>query len=147
MKRIVLYVLILNALWFAPLNRIEIANLEPVRGIWLSRRNDQIYLETDTGSYGTGRTLPDALNNLKETSPGIIYLDTAEYLLVSETATEEIVALAPYVKKYVLLCQWEGEGKIETAVKYADAHKLGTKICHWKTGDKLPNLPLQNLPK
>lgn len=142
MKRMILYILILNALWFAPLNRIEIANLEPVRGIWLSRYNDQILLQTDTGSQGTGQTLSDALNNLKATSSGIVYLDTAEYLLVSENATGEITALAPYVKKSVRLCKWEGEGELETAVKYANAHKLGTKICHWKTGDKLPKLPL-----
>ncbi len=147
MTRIILYILILNALWFAPLNRMEIADLEPVRAVWLCRQDDRILLETDTGSYGTGPTVTDALQNLKETSTGIVYLDTAEYLLVSETATEEITALAPYVKKSVRLCQWEGEGDIEEAAQYANAHKIGTKICHWKTDDKLPNLTLQNPSK
>ena len=147
MKRLFLYILILNALWFAPLNRIEIANLEPVRAVWLGRQNDQIHLETDTGSRGTGQTVTDALVNLKETSSGIVYLDTAEYLLVSEDATKEITALVPYVKKSVRLCQWDGEGDMEWAVKYVNAHKIGTKIRHWRTDDKLPNLPSQNLSK
>ena len=147
MKRLFLYILILNALWFAPLNRVEIANLEPVRAVWLDWQNDQIHLETDTGSRGTGQTVTDALVNLKETSSGIVYLDTAEYLLVSEDATKEITALVPYVKKSVRLCQWDGEGDMEWAVKYVNAHKIGTKIRHWKTDDKLPNLPSQNLSK
>lgn len=147
MIRIILYILILNALWFAPLNRVEIANLEPIQAVWMNKEDGQILLKTDTGSRGTGQTVADALANLKETSPSIVYLDTAEYLLVSENAEEEIAALAPYVKKSVRLCQWDGEGDVEWAVKYANAHKIGTKICHWKTADKLPNLTLQNPSK
>ena len=98
-------------------------------------------------SRGAGQTVAEALADLKETSPGVVYLDTAEYLLVSETATEEITALVPYVKKSARLCRWEGEDDLETAANYAHAHKIGTKICHWKTDDKLPNLTLQNSPK
>ena len=147
MKRLILYILILNALWFAPLDRVEIAELEPVRGLWLYREDGETVLETDTGSRGTGETLSEALENMKTTSPGIVYLDTAEYLFVSETAIEEIPELACNLKRSVRMCLWEGTGDMETAIKYANARKLGTKICRWRTSDKLPNLSLQNTAK
>ena len=147
MIRKILYVLILNILWFAPLNRIDIADLEPVRAVWMSAEEGGVVLETDTGSRGTGQTVAGAFADLKETSPGIVYLDTAEYILLPESALAYIGELIPYVKQNTQLCLWDGEGELETAVKYARAHKIGTKIRHWKIGDKLPNLPPQNLSK
>ena len=143
MKRILCYILILNALWFVPLDRIDIADLAPVRGVWLSVEEGNLTLETDTGARGTGTTVEEALQNLKKTSLGIVYLDTAEYVLLSESAIEHIGGLIPYIKQSAHLCLWDGEGEIETAIKYAHAHKLGTKIRHWKTDVKLPNLPPQ----
>ena len=147
MKRILIYILILNALWFAPLDRVDVADLEPVRGVFMYTENGKLALKTDTGAYGAGDGVEDALQNLKNASPGIVYLDTAEYVLLSENAIGFISQLTPHIKKSALLCLWDGEGEMEGAIKYAHAHKLGTKICHWKTGDKLPNLRPQKSTK
>ncbi len=138
--RIVLYVVILAALFFVPLQRVEIANLEPIQAVWMYRENGNIVLETDTEDEGSGVTVTDALADMKNNSSGIVYLDTAQYLFVSETAKEEIYAIQPYLKKSVRLCIWNGQGDLENAVKYADSHKIGLKIREWERVGNLPEL-------
>ena len=141
MKRWILYVLILGALLFIPLDRVEIANLEPVQAVWMYEEDGKIILETDTEDKGSGTTVEEALADMMQNSPGIIYLDTAQYLLVTET-TQQIPALEPYLRSAVRLCQWEGKGSLADAVKYADAHKIGEKLQNWNSDVKLPNLPI-----
>lgn len=139
--RIVLYVLILAALFFVPLQRVEIANLEPIQAVWMYRENGNVVLETDTEDKGSGVTVADALTDMKNNSSGIVYLDTAQYLFVSEAATEEIRVAQPYLKNSVRLCIWDGQGDFENAVKYADSHKIGLKIREWEKVGNLPELP------
>lgn len=141
MKRIILYVLILGALFFAPVESVEVAKLEPVQAVWMYMEGDSIVLETDTEDKGTGATVEEALADMKRRSAGIIYLDTAQYVLVTG-AELQIPALEPYIKGSVRLCQWGGNGDFAEAVKYADAHGIGTKVREWKPEVKLPNLPI-----
>ncbi len=141
MKRVILYILILTALLFAPLERVEIANLEPVQGVWMYVEDEKIVLETDTEDKGVGATAEEALMNMKQKSAGIIYLDTAQYLLVTN-AEHQIPVLQQYLKGTVQLCSWSGEGDLTEAVMYADAHNIGWKLQDWTPNVKLPNLPV-----
>lgn len=140
--RMILYILILFALFFVPLQRIEIANLEPIQTVWMYLENGRVVLETDTEDKGVGDAVEDALYDMKRKSDGIVYLDTAEYLFVSESAEEKIVVLQPYMKGSVRLCNWDGQGSVSEATKYADSHKLGVKLRDWGEGDKMTELPL-----
>ena len=70
-----------------------------------------------------------------------MYLDTAEYLLVSLSAHQKIPDVIPYVKPSVKLCSWNGEGKLEYAIKYIDSHKIGIKLRKWNCMDILPEIP------
>ena len=83
MKRMVLYGLILGALFFAPVESAEIAKLEPVQAVWMYMENDSVVLETDTQDKGAGATVEEALADMKRRSAGIIYLDTAQYVFVT----------------------------------------------------------------
>ena len=138
--RLMLYVIILVALFFVPLQRVNIANLEPIQGIWMCFENDTIVVETDTADRGTGDTVKQAIENMKQNSSGIVYLDTADYLFVSEDAQEEIAAMKPFVNKTVKLCQWDGESGFDDAIKYAESHKKGLQIKRWSEGSKLPEI-------
>ena len=141
MKHAILYILILGALFFAPVESAEVAKLEPVQAVWMYMEEDRIVLETDTEDKGSGATVEEALKDMKRKSAGIIYLDTAQFVLVTGTE-RQIAALVPYIKDSVRLCQWDGKGGLSEAVKYADAHAVGTEVRHWKPDVKVPNLPL-----
>ena len=139
--RIILYCIILLSLLFAPLQRIEIASLEPIQAVWLYQENEKIILQTDTENIGMGTTIEEALTNMKESSTGIVYLDTAQYVFVSVEAQQQIVMLRSFVKSSVRLCKWEGQGSIQEAVAHADARKIGVKLADWKQGSNLPEIP------
>ncbi|MBR4017437.1 MAG: hypothetical protein IKK11_06465 [Oscillospiraceae bacterium] len=138
--RILAYTLILSALFFVPLDRVEIADLEPIQAVWLFQDGEEIILKTDTEDIGKGATVQEALINMKENSSGIIYLDTAQYLLVSQSAQQQIADMQPYLKGSALVCIWNGQGDMSEAVKYADSHKVGGKLKNWKPDSELPSL-------
>lgn len=140
--RLLLYAIILGALFIVPLQGVEIANLKPIQAVWLDMKNGEVFLLTDTEDSGYGTTVDEALANMKHSSSGIVYLDTAQYLFVSESAEPKIIAIEPYLKPYVCLCRWDGRGDIREAVKYADAHKIGVKINSRMEVGNLPEIVL-----
>ena len=141
MTRAVLYILIIASLFFVPLQRVEIANLEPIQAVWVYEENGMVFLETDTEDKGAGYTAEEAMNDMKQNSTGVVYLDTAQYLFVADGVDRQISALRPYVKRKIRVCRWDGQGEITDAVKYADSHKIGQELKKWTEGSKMTELP------
>ena len=119
--RKVLYVVILALVFFAPVDRLDVSKLEPVRSVAMTMKGNQIVLKTDGGRMGKGKTVKDALENLKETTPAVIYLDTAEYLLVSKNAINRVEEIMQYLKKNVMIAPYYGTD-VKEETKYIESH-------------------------
>lgn len=145
MKRIILYCLILGAMLAIPVERLDVGKLEPVQAVWMHKEADRIVLETDTEDQGIGRSVDEALADLEKRCLGIIYLDTAQYLLVSEDAVDQIEHLRRHLKGSVKVCLWKGRGQVKDGAKYMAAHESGCKLSEWKQGIKLPSLPIEKM--
>ena len=139
-----LYALILVSLLLIPLERVDIANLEPIQAVWMYLENGNIVLLTDTEDKGCGVTVESAMSDMREKSRGIVYLDTAQFLFVADSAQKDISAIGSLVKGSIRLCKWEGQGDIKDAVKYADSHNIGVKLNKWEDLGRLPELPPLN---
>ncbi len=131
--RKVLYAALLIPLFFVPLNRVNVADLLPIEAVAVYMDGDQVVLETDTEHKGAGETTEKALAALKENTPAVVYLDTAEYLLVSPNATEQVESLRPHLKPSVKVCVCEAAGKVKDAVKYLEVHGNLPRLKNWKT--------------
>lgn len=129
----VLYAAILIALLFAPVNRVEAGKLLPVRAVAVYTSDGQIVLETDAEYKGQGQNLEEAMNQLIINTPAIVYLDTAEYLLVSKDAEKWIPQLERYFKPSVKVCVCDAEGNVADAAEYVDVHREITKLRRWRT--------------
>ena len=103
MKRIVLYAAILALVWLIPVERADVADLRPVRAVQIYMLNGEVALLTDTEDIGYGADALAALSDMKKTASGVIYLDTAEYLLVSEAAIGQVSQLRQHLKPSVTL--------------------------------------------
>ena len=123
--RILLYIVILVAMLFAPVTRLDIAKLEPVEAVAVTIEEGNVRLETDTGSVGQGKTVSQALEDLKTNATLIIYLDTAQYLLVDDGAEETSEELRKYLSKSVITARYNG-GEITEEVLYLNAHRLSS---------------------
>ena len=116
--RAILYICILALLFLAPVERLDVAKLEPVQTVAVRIESQRVVIETDTKNRGQGRTLQEAVQDLKENTPGVIYLDTAQYLLLTEDAVKYDRELKNYMRLSVKVSIWDGDGSVETAAKY-----------------------------
>ena len=116
--RVLLYIVILLALTMVPIKPLELAKLEPVQTVSMRCEQNKIILETDTQNRGEGETIEEAIADLEERTPGVIYLDTAQYLLLTKDAMPYILGIENYLRDRVRVCLWDGRGSLEMADKY-----------------------------
>lgn len=126
--RKVIYALLLSALFLAPVERLDVAKLLPIRAVALYMQGERVVLETDTAHLGSGVDALHALDSLKKNTPAVIYLDTAEYLLVSEAAQSYAEQLRGILKPTVKVCVCDAAGKVQEAAKYLDVHGTVTEL-------------------
>ncbi len=133
----VIYALILALMLLAPVKGLNVANLEPVEVVYLRMDDDRVCIQTDTKAVGFGETALKALENMEERTPGVIYLDTAEYLLVDPNALAYVEELRHKFKGKVKLCA-AVDVDLSCAAEYLETHGNLPQMKSWKTGDSLP---------
>ena len=129
--RKILYAAILIALWFAPLERLDIAKLLPVQAVALYMEDDSVVLEIEEENRGRGENVEKALENLKQNTAAVVYLDTAEYLLISESATNQAKEIARFVKPSVKVCVCDAKGRVKESAEYLETHGNLLTLREW----------------
>ena len=122
-KRIIIYILAAAATMFAPVKGSDVGNLIPVELVFVSVEDGMLMIETDTGNTGKGKTTEEAIRNLHDTAEGQIFLDTADYLLVEETAVPYISQIGSVLKKSVRVCLAEKGLDLVQASAYLAEHR------------------------
>lgn len=130
--RVVMYIVILSLLFLAPLERTDVAKLLPIEAVAVYKENGEVVLETDTKHRGSGDDATKALENLKSVTPAIVYLDTAEFLILAEDTVSEIEGLRMYLKPRVKVCVADGRGRVKDMAKYLEIHGNLPEIKDWK---------------
>lgn len=138
MKRSFLYMLILAVVLVLPTQSTDVGKLRPVQTIAVYKIGADYVIETDTEDVGRGENVPAAIQDLKETTPATIYLDTAQYLIVSEESLAE--ELRPHLKKGVHVCAFVGDPPMDKVSKFLSAHGINLTLGDWKLGERLPML-------
>ena len=75
----------------SPFQGTDIGKLRPAQWVYLSRQEDTVALETDMGDRGEGADVISALEDLRRSAPGELFLETADYALISREALEDLV--------------------------------------------------------
>ena len=136
--RKLLYIAILLSLFFAPLEKADVAKLLPMEAVAMYMEAGQVVLETDTQNIGKGISVDQALQNLKDSTPAVVYLDTAKYLLLSDDAISYAEDLRRHLRPSVEVARWNAKGKVKDAAKYLSVHGETVQLKHWKAEDYLP---------
>lgn len=123
MKRFMIYMALLAALLLLPEHGTDIGRLRPVGLVQLYKENENLFIVTDTGDSGVGITIDAAFENLEDTTSGVIFLDTADYLLVSRTAIQEVQGLQQYLKPSIYVCIADKKIDPKQAAEYLAVHK------------------------
>lgn len=144
MKRIVIYILIMAAVLSVPLERTDVADLHPVQTIALYKTQDGYRIESDTDDLGVGETVDAACRDLIDTTSGIIYLDTADFLLVFEGAADAVQDMRKYLKNGVRICGAVGHGDLKVVSEYLSVQRGLQLLSKWENGQSLPVLDCRN---
>lgn len=119
---------------------VDVADLEPVELLYVNSQNGTYYLTTDTGSQGSGKTVAQAIADLKAKSSGKIFLNTAEHFLLTTPAWESVERFFQYLRPDCGVVIVKGEPDMETAAKFLRTHKPGYTLNDLRAGDT--NVPL-----
>ena len=134
--RVIIYIVILGLTFLAPVNRVDVANLLPIESVAVYIEDNMVVLETDTENTGRGESVAEALINLKDTTPAVVYLDTAEYLMVSQEAIDQIEALRACLKPSVRVCICDARNRVKETAKFVQVHGETVPLRHWKNNQK-----------
>ena len=131
------YILILASLLMAPVKRLNVAHLEPVEVIQLYAEGNTVCLRTDTGAMGRGGSVLAALKDMEASTAGVIYLKTAEYLLVEKETIQYINDLRGKLNRKIRVCATEN-ADIKVAAEYLETHGKLPRLRDWEPGEMLP---------
>ena len=144
MRKSFIYALLLTAALLLPKSDVELGKMKPVETVSLRNRDGLVIVETDTEDVGMGITLEEALENLRKTTAGRIYLDTAAFLLLDPEMTDQAEMLRGNLKGSVRLCECSGEVDVKEAGEYLRCHSPKVELKDWKKGMRLQILETEN---
>ena len=133
----VLAVILLSA---SPFRGTDISKLAPVEVVWLAEEDGQVLLVTDTGDWGRGKDVREALSDMKAAAKGTIFLDTADYLIVQKDAEVFLDQIAEILRPSCMLCYAMRMPDLKAAGAFFDAHEPSVTLRQWR--NEQTELPL-----
>lgn len=128
MKHWVFAVLALLVLSVLPSPGTELGELHPISLLVVDTEGKQVRLTTDTLDRGFGETLEGALRNLEDTTPGHLFVDTVEHLIITEQTRYLLPQLKQILRPGVAVCIIESEIDPKTAPEFLRSHTPITKL-------------------
>ena len=138
MKRTIIYLVIFALILLAPVDRLDVAKLRPVEVIYIYKEEDRVILQTDTGDMGYGPDAIQALADMRSKSPAVIYLDTAEFLLIGEGTSGAVETLRDQLKENVKVCGAKGHLDLSLIGEYLAVHGEFPALKTWNADTRLP---------
>lgn len=115
-----------------PFQKSDVAQLRPVEVLMVSASEGVVTTQTDTGDLGMGDTLRASLEDLKKTTAGEIFFDTADYLLVTEESVPLLEELAEVMRPGCGVCRISGEVDVTATAKYLASKKSGLTLREYR---------------
>lgn len=140
MKNWILMAICIAVFASLPSQGTELGELHPVSLLVAQTEGKSIHLLTDTGDRGEGETVEAALRNLEDTTPGHLFLDTVQYLVVTEQTRYLIPQLKEMLRPGVLVCLTESQIDPEAVPAFLTTHQPENRL-----SDTNELTPLQKL--
>lgn len=144
MKRWIWYLaalLCVAILGWMPFHGTDVAELQPVELLRVSVRQGYVLVETDTGDFGIGNSPESAFADLMKSTPGDVFLETADHLILAPEAVMLLPELMEYLRPACNLCVEQGEADLEKATAFLNAHQPEVTLQDHRAGEeRLPVL-------
>lgn len=147
MKKTVLCFLaitIVSVAGFLPFKGTDVSKLQPVEVLVLQYKDGLYTISGEDGLIGYGEDVLSALEDLKATASGEVFLETANYLLISENCLACIAELSDFLRPACQLYQLDGEGVLDSVAKYLESHPSNVTLLSYRQNmSQIPRLIVQ----
>ena len=137
MKKWLFYVgavVLVAALGYMPFHGSDVAALQPVELIRVDYDAGIIKVQTDTGDMGKGETVAAAFADLKSTTAGEVFLDTADFLLLHPNALPFLQELTQILRPACKVCFVQEQVDLEKAAEYLRVKRENVTLQEYRTG-------------
>ena len=134
----ILYALV-GVFGLSPFAGTDIASLSPAEAVWLEESDGYVHIETDSEETGIGKTLLEALENMKQTASGVVFLDTADYVIVKQGSEALLSQAADVLRPSCSVCVADSMPDLAEAAEYLGVHEPAVKLKNIATAE-LPYL-------
>lgn len=116
------------ALLLLPRRGTEVGKLLPVETLLIEKQAGQYRVSTDTGHTARDDSLEKAVDTLRAEAPGILFLDTADYVLLAGEAEECAEKLPNYVRPGTRVYKLEGTVELSKIGPFLKTHGPDTPL-------------------
>ena len=147
MKKLVLWALVIVVISVAdmlPFTGTDVAKLHPIEVLIVQQNNGILSISTDSGITGFGKDVSQAISDLKLVAAGDVFLETANYVLLSPGCEDVIDTLFAYIRPACQIYLFEGEGNWSQVAKYLESHPSKATLLACKRGEPyIPKIIIQ----
>lgn len=141
MKKVLMCVLLIGGIGiagFLPFNGTDVAKLHPVEVLVVNHIDGKYIIKTDTGMVGIGADADAAIEDLKLTAPGDVFLETANYILVGKECAHISVLFYDYLRPACQVYILDGDGELKKIARYLENHPSEATILSCRQGVASP---------
>ena len=114
----------------------DVGKLQPVQVVRLSCPKGQVVIETDTGEWGTGESLKAAFEDMKAASVREVFLETADYLILSSDCIDLLPAMMKKLRPSCAVCLTEGQPDMAQVGAFLQHHAPHITLMRYRAGER-----------
>ena len=119
-----------------PFAGTDVAKLQPVEVVLVEETSGSYVVKTDTGHTGTGSTLPEAFENLYNTTPGAIFLETADFAVLTAPECRLCAELITYLRPACSVCVLTQHTDLQKLGQFLNAHTPVYTLQDYRAGEQ-----------
>ena len=144
MKKEIAALLLAAVVLWSPVKGTDVGKLLPVELVQITRTETGYAVRTDTENTGEGVTLAQAVENLRETAQGEIFLETTEYVLLTRETLYCLPDLPEYFRPGTEVYAAPPLEDLEQAGAFLRAHSRQSPLFRLLEGQtELPELQIE----
>ena len=144
MKKLLIYALLLGVVLLLPMQGTDVGKLLPVELVCVYTEADTVKIVTELGEMGTGATVAEAIDNLKATTAGVVFLDTADYVLIDEASKGKLESIKQHLKPSARICILSADADLKAAAQFLSVHKPQLRLKDSTEDSKMEILTSEN---
>lgn len=114
----------------------DVGKLQPVQVVCLSYADDKVRIWTDTGDAGSGPDLMAAVGDMSAAAASEVFLETADYLLVSRDCLALLQDAAGVLRPSCSVCLMDGQPDMERVGQYLTLHIPQITLMEYRAGEQ-----------